>query len=197
MRPKGRISPVQSIPLAPGLYPATIWTVNFARESNGNIIMDKTGQYPGIEITFNVLGTKFKETFHTTPQSQWIWDSISKALRIDNTKESISASAAKGKMLWIMIAGKVYMKDDGDLERNSDGTVKMDSILRMKFYEYIENSFKPAISGDPENNGGFPSGEFLMIRVGDVTMNNTIDLRDFVKPKVNTHQSQTEVDELF
>lgn len=174
MRP--RISkPRQEIPLSVGLHLATIWAVNYARKSTGEIITDKTGDNPAIEITFRVNNVGFKETFHTTPASQWIWDNLSNALQVDNKKEQLEASQYKGRQLWIIIAGKVSVEGN-DLRREPDGSIYMEKVLRMKFYQYIPGSFTPAILGDPEKNNGIPSGEFLI--------NQDIDLRQFVDENV-------------
>lgn len=164
MRPKYNPRP-KEMSVSIGLHLASIGAINFARKDDGNVIMATVAgvEYPSIEITFRVGQDKIKHVFSTTPTTQWIWDNLSRALVIDNTGgESISAAEAKGKMLFILVAGKAELDGTGRVKKNPDGTVYFDKQLRMKFWPFIEGAFKPALTGDPENNGGIPSGDFLL-----------------------------------
>lgn len=143
--------------------------------STGNLILRNFEgvSYPVIEITFVNGEHSFKEQFSTDPKSQWIWDSLSKALCIDNKKESISAKEAKGKKLFIVIAGEAVFTKAG-IQYNNDGTIFLRKKMRMKFWEYSA-IMHPIIQGDPKHNGGVPSGLFLL--------NEGLDLNQYIQVK--------------
>jgi len=163
------------IPFPVGLHLVYVAAINYARKSSGELILrDFEGTpYPVIEIKFKGVENKalsFSEQFSTDPKSQWIWDNLSRALKIDNKTTSVSAEEAKEKPLYIIVAGEVFFeKNSNDLKRNPDGTIYFKKKLRLKFFEYSE-IMPPQLIGDPAD-GSLPSGIFLI--------NDDIDLNQF------------------
>ena len=171
MKTKVKLQP--DIPIPVGLHKAVIGPINFARKSNGQLIMRTVegGSYPVIEITFIVEKESFQQQFSTDPKSQWIWDNLSKALKIDNKTSSISAAEAKGKPLYIVIAADMIFNEHGNLIKDGKGFFRHRKKLRLKFYEYSD-IMAPQLEGDPKHNNGIPSGQFLI--------NEDLDIADMM-----------------
>lgn len=66
---------------------------------------------------------------------------------------------AIGKRLWLSLK-ETHTIDDGKpvLNENNEPTIEV-SIFKMT--PYIDNVAKPKIAGDPADNNGIPSGEFI------------------------------------
>ncbi|HRV29071.1 MAG TPA: hypothetical protein P5522_09825 [Spirochaetia bacterium] len=170
--------PRQDHRLPVGVHLASIVSVNYARNTKGELIMQE--EHPVIEITFLSSGEKVVERISTHPKSQWIWDSLSKALMIDNRNSSISASEAKGRLLYIIIAAEVEMDENERLKTNPDGTLFYNRKMKMEFYPYFEGGFAPIFNGHPDKNNGIPSGKFLI--------NKGIEVKQVFKEQVQTSE---------
>lgn len=131
--------------------------------------------FPGHEYTF---GNKDKKVidkvfyFNNEPnnpakkcKAEWVYAKLKAAIGIEAGK-SIPKAQIVGKKLYIVVAKVELIDKDKKPIMNKNGNPTVFSEMLAEFYPYVEGQSKPAIEGDPEKNGGVPSGKFHEMRLG-------------------------------
>jgi hypothetical protein len=158
-----------------GLHLAELKDIRYARKPDGNIIYDQSGVHPIVKLKIGLDTSAGKEDIifnvGTTPNVEWIWKNLRGALKI-KSDEKKNVLEAIGEKFYVIVAGKAKLDATGVVLDDKGQVTYSSKELRMKFFQYNENGFKPILEGDPERRDGIPAGDFLL---------NEVDIKEYLK----------------
>lgn len=129
------------------------------RDSMKELVLTKEG-YNTIVVTFSDGQNKKHEQAYVCDkgQRQKYFDNMLQAAQISTADRTPTKKECIGKRLWIFIKEVHYVNDDAIVMLGDEPRIEH-YVFRV--YPYVENGKKPTISGDPDNNGGIASGDFI------------------------------------
>lgn len=113
------------------------------------VIQFKNGKNQLHEKSYMMDGDKFQKYF----------ENVLAAAQVPNYKNGPDKKDIIGKRLWIFISECHYVDDD-QIIMDIDGNPKIDYFI-FKVFPFIEGGKKPSVKGDPEDNNGIPTGDFV------------------------------------
>lgn len=128
----------------PGVYLAKVYSVDYAKDKQGNKRKNKNG-YEGCEITLRTKeGKEFKHIFWYG-KGQFLLDNFLLKLGINNSKEEVEVTQAEGKKVWVALKEIKIVDSKRNPILNNKGYPKKYYEVH-EFYTFISEEEVPTVS---------------------------------------------------
>lgn len=149
------INPSNTCTFVPGIHAAEISRIAIARDNNGKPIANKETGEIAIRIEFRGSNAMHGSTLVLWNEStQYITDGLIKACKVDNRNRQVPVSEMIGKRLWIYVKGYYRIGEYPGINEPIST-----EIIPGKYSQFFGP--KPAVTDDPDRNGGIPKGIFV------------------------------------
>jgi hypothetical protein len=146
---------IQSIPT--GIHLVIINDIQLLKTELNTPVYSKNGELCLVVEFLKGDLKRFQQMYWIGKDRQFMFDKLCATAGIDNTRGPLSKKVAIGKRVWICVREEYSLVNDVVVPESKEYRV-------FRTYPVMDVDSKPAVAGDPERNGGQPSGDFIFYK---------------------------------